>query len=74
MCLNLFAIDLARRAVAEPAKAPAPKANPSLNSHISMLPTKNILCYTCSVHAQSIQPHVRVQIDWALPPNRIRQT
>jgi len=74
MCQNLFAIDWAKHAVVQTAMVLVPKSNPSQSSHISMRSTKNILCRTCSVHAQYYQPHARVQIGWVLFPNRIRQT
>ena len=64
MYQNLFAIDWAMYGVDVLAKVQAPKANPSLCNHISMRSTKNILYGTDSVHAQSNQPHARVQTDW----------
>lgn len=74
MCQNLVDVDWAMHDADVPATAPAHKANPSVNSHISNLPTKRTWYDSTAVHAQYYLPHVHAQTGLAFFLNKKYQT
>jgi len=74
MCPNTDATLKATHDSDRPAKVAVRKTNPSRSSHISMTPTKRILCDSNFVHAQYYLPHVREQTNLASCLNKKYQT
>lgn len=76
MCLNLLDVDCTKRVVDGSPRAWAHKASPSLNSPLSNLLSRNILCDSIVVHAGQNQLLAHEQTSWAWAPiqNKIRQT
>ena len=74
MCLSIDAILMATHDFVEIAKAAVRKTNPSSSSHISMIPTKRILCDSTAVHAQYYLPRAHAQTNLVFFLNKKYQT
>jgi hypothetical protein len=74
ICLNQVDADWAMHVVVDFAMAAVQKANPMIQGPLSSVPTRNILYYSTSVHAQYCQPCAHARTGPVSSLNKIRQT